>query len=166
MSGKVIPPAPPCGEEEHQLCRLGRQPLAGVEVFSKGGGWMFTSRLDGVGGRGGARVSQAEKRGVVSVAPPPAPLHQNPTRSQPSGRRRCHGAFVAARQVAQIKDPKICSAGGGRGFDTSLKHLRITDWPPSSLLRCLEVGAVMFGCVEPAGSGPASRQPPAASTIF
>lgn len=140
MSGKVVPPAPPCGEEEHQLCRPGRRPLAGVEVFSKGGGWIFTSRLNG--GLGGGGVHRSAKR-KSTVAPPPAPLHQNPTRSHPSGRHRCHGAFVAARQVAQIKDPKICSAGGGRGFDTSLKHLLITDWPPSCLLRCLAVGAVM-----------------------
>lgn len=99
------------------------------------------SHLGSTGGWGGGVHRSAKRKSTV--APPPAPLHPNPTRSHPSGRHRCHGAFVAARQVAQIKDPKICSAGGGRGFDTSLKHLLITDWPPSCLLRCLAVGAVM-----------------------
>lgn len=155
MSGKVIPPAPPCGEEEHQLCRPGRRALAGVEVFSKGGGWMFTSR-----------VSQVEKRGVVSVAPPPAPLHQNPTRSHPSSRRRCHGAFVAARQVMQIKDPKICSCRWWAGLrhvpQTSANYRFAAVLPPP----LPGSGSCDAGCVEPASSGPASRQPPAATTIF
>lgn len=99
MSGKVFAAAPPCGGEEHQLCRPGHRPLAGVEVFSKRG------RLDVrilARGRTGQPI---EKHAVVSVAPPPSPLHQNPTRSHPSS-RRCHGAFVAARQVAQIKHPQ------------------------------------------------------------
>lgn len=42
------------------MCRPGRRPLAGVEVFSKGGGWIFTSQLDG-GGLGGVHGSAKQK---------------------------------------------------------------------------------------------------------
>lgn len=164
MSGKVIAPAPPCGEEEHQLCRSGHWPLAGVEVYSKGeAGCSYLGSTVGWGS-GGDAGRPSEKRAVVSKAPPPSLLHQNPTRSHPSSRHRCHGAFVAARQVAEIKDPKICSAGGRRGFDAPLKHLLITDSPPSALHHCPGSGSCDVGCVEP--SRLERSQPPTATTIF